>query len=85
MCSLVRFGIEYRQLYTFHFIEKGMFLQYAFKQSALCLIACLISSQQRSANKAEQQVLLVEFTLVVAPKETNQGALNQALRIATTE
>ena len=46
-----------------------MFLQYVFKQSGLCLIAYLISSQQRSANKAEQQVLLVEFTVVVAPKE----------------
>ena len=51
-CSPLRVGIEYRQLYTYHFIEKGMFLQYVFKQSALCLIACLISSQQRSANKA---------------------------------
>ena len=56
-------------LYTYHFIEKGMFLQYVFKQSALCLIACLISSQQRSGNTAEQQVLLVESTVVVAPKD----------------
>ena len=85
MCSPVSVGIEYRQLYTCHFIEKGMFLQYVFKQSALCLIACLISSQQRSANKAEQQVFLVQSTVVVAPKEKNQGALNEALRIATTE
>ena len=69
MCSYVRVGIEYRQLYTYHFIEKGMFLQYVFKQSALCLIAYLISSQQRSANTAEQQVLLVQSTVVVAPKE----------------
>ena len=46
-----------------------MFLQYVFKQSTLCLIACLISSQQRSANTAEQQVLLVQSTAVVAPKE----------------
>ena len=42
-CSPVRVGIEYKQLYTY-FIEKGMFLQYVFKQSALCLIARLISS-----------------------------------------
>ena len=70
---------------TYHFIEKGMFLQYVFKQSALCLIACSISSQQRSAITVEQQVLLVESTVVVAPKEKNQEALNQALRIATTE
>ena len=42
----VRVGIEYRQLYSFHFIEKGMFLQYVFKQTALFVIACLISSQQ---------------------------------------
>ena len=46
-----------------------MFLQYVFKQSVLCLIACLISSQQRSANTAEQQVLLVQSTVVLAPKE----------------
>ena len=65
----VRVGIEYKQMYTYHFIEKGMFLQYVFKQSALCLNACLISSQQRSANKAEQQVLLVQSTVVVVPKE----------------
>ena len=84
-CSPIRVGIEYRQLYTHHFIEKGMFLQYVFKQSALCLIACLISSQERSVNKAEQQVLLVQSTVVAAPKEKNQAALNQALRIATTE
>ena len=62
-----------------------MFLQYVFKQSALCLIACFISLQQRSTNTAEQQVLLVQSTVVVAPKEKNQGALNQALRIATTK
>ena len=68
-CSPVRVWIKYRQLYTYHFIEKGMFLQYVFKQSALCLIAGLISSQQGSANKAEQQVLLVQSTVVVAPKE----------------
>ena len=67
-CSPVRVGIEYRQLYTYHFIEKGMFLQYVFKQSALCLIASFISSQQRSANKAEQQVLLVQSAVVFAPK-----------------
>ena len=85
MCSPVRLGIEYKQLYTYHFIEKGMFLQYMFKQSALCLIACLISSQQRSVNTAELQVLLVQSTVVVPPKEKKQGALNQALRIATTE
>ena len=46
-CSPVSVGIEYKQLYTYHIIEKGMFLQYVFKQSALCLTACLISSQQR--------------------------------------
>ena len=79
MCSYVRVGIEYRQLYTYHFNEKGMFLQYVFKQPALCLIACFISSQQRSANKAEQQVLLVQSTVVFAPKEKIRGALNQAL------
>ena len=62
-----------------------MFLQYVFKQSALCLIACMISSQQRSANTAEQQDLLVQSTVVVAPKELNLVALNKALRIATTE
>ena len=84
-CSPVRVGIKYKQLYTYHFIEKGMFLQYMFKQSALCLIACLISSQQRLANTAKQQVLLIQSTVVVAPKEKNQGALNQALLIATTE
>ena len=84
-CSPVRVGIEYKQLYAYHFIEKGMFLQYVFKQSALCIIACLISSQQRSANKAEQQVLLIEFTVVIAPKEKNLGALNKALCIVTTE
>ena len=84
MCSPVRIGIEYRQLYTCHFIEKGMFLQYVFKQSALCLIACFISSQQLSVNTAEQQVLLVQSTVVFAPKEKNQGALNQALLVATT-
>ena len=64
----VRVGIEYRQLYTYHFIEKGTFLQDVFNQSALCLIACLISSQQQSANKAEQHVLLVQSTVVVAHK-----------------
>ena len=46
-----------------------MFLQYVFKLSALCLIACLISSQQRSANTAEHPVLLDQSTVVVAPKE----------------
>ena len=84
-CSPVRVGIDYKKLYTYHFIEKGMFLQYVFKQSALCLIACLISSQQRSANTSEQQVLLVQSTVVVAPKEKTQGSLNEALHIATTE
>ena len=84
-CLPVRVGIEYKQYCTHHFIEKGMFLQYVFKQSALCLIACLISSQQRMANTAEQQVLLVQSTVVAAPKRKNQGALNLALRIATTE
>ena len=84
-CSPIRVRIEYKQLYTYNFIEKGMFLQYVFKQSALWLIACLISSQQRLANTAEQQVLLVQSTIVVAPKEKNQVALNEALRIATTE
>ena len=64
-CSPVRVGIEYRQLCTYNFIEKRMFLQYVFKQSALCLFACLISSQQRLTNKAEQQVLLVQSTVVV--------------------
>ena len=44
-----------------------------------------VSSQQRSANKAERQVLLVQSTVVFFPKGTNQGALNQALRIVTTE
>ena len=39
-CWPVRVGIEHKQLYTYHFIEEGMFLQYVFKQSALCLIAC---------------------------------------------
>ena len=74
-----RAGIEYKQLYTYHFIEKGVFLQYMFKQSALCLIACLISSQQRSANTAEQQVLLVQSTVVVGcPQRKNQGALNHS-------
>ena len=68
-CSPVKVGIEYKKLYTYNFIEKGMFLQYVFKQSALCLIACLISSQQRSAYTAEQQVLLFQSTVVVAPKE----------------
>ena len=72
-------------LYIYHFIEKGMFLQYVFKQSALCLIACFISPQQRSANTAEQQVHLVQYTVFVAPKEKNQGALNEALSIPTTE
>ena len=62
-----------------------MFLHYVFKQSTLCLIAYLITSQQRSANKAEQQVLIVQSTVVVAPKEKNEGALNKALCIATTE
>ena len=85
MGSPVRVGIEYKQLYKYHIIEKGMFLQYVFKQSTLCLIVYLISLQQRSANTAEQQVLLVQSTVVAAPKEKNQGALNQALRIATTE
>ena len=69
MCSPISVGIEYRQLYTYHFIEKGMFLQYVFKQSALCLIPCLISSQQRSVNTAEQLVLLDQSTVVVASKE----------------
>ena len=50
-----------------------MFLQNVFKQSALCLVACLISSQQRSANTAEQQVLLVQSTVVVALKEKIKG------------
>ena len=73
-CSPIRVGIEYKQLYTY-FIEKGMFLQYVFRQSALCFIACLISSQQRLANKDEQQVLLVQSTVVVvvAPKEKIKG------------
>ena len=84
-CSPVRVGIEYKQLYTYRSIEKGTYLQYVFKQSALCLIACLISSQQLSADTAEQQVLLVQSTVVVTPKEKIKGALNQALRIATTE
>ena len=65
--------------------KKGIFLQYVFKQSALGLIVCLISSQQRSAKMAEQQVLLVQSIVVVAPKEKNQEVLNQALHIATTE
>ena len=51
-----------------------MFLQYVFKQSAMCLIACLISSQQRSVNMAEQEVLLVQSTVFVAPKKKDQGA-----------
>ena len=72
-CSAVSVGIKYRQLYTY-IIEKGMFLQYVFKQSALCLIECLISSQQRLANTAEQQVLLVQSTVVVvAPNEEIKG------------
>ena len=50
-CSPVRVGIEYKQLYTYHFIVNGMFLQFVFKLSAQCLIACLISLQQRSANR----------------------------------
>ena len=60
-------------VYTYHFIEKGMFLQYVFKQSALCLIAYLIWSQQRSDNTAEQQILLVQSTAFVAPKEKIKG------------
>ena len=50
-----------------------MFLQYVFKQSALRIIACLISWQQRSANKAQQQVLLVQSNVVFAPKEKIKG------------
>ena len=56
-----------------------MFLQYVFKHSALCLIACFISSQQRSVNKAEQQVLLVQSTVVVAPKEKIKGFKSGAM------
>ena len=72
-CSPVRVGIECRQLYTYHFIEKATFLQYVFKQSALYIIACLISSQQWSANKAEQQILLVHSLSLLPQKKKSRG------------
>ena len=76
-------GIE--QLHTYHFIEKGMFLQYVFKQSALCLIARLISSQQRRPTRPNNRSSSSNPLLLLPPKKKNQGALNQVLRIATTE
>ena len=79
-CSPVRVRIEYRQLYTY-FIEKGMYLQYVFKQSALCFIACLISSQQQGRATGPPRPI----HCCCYPQRKNQGALHQALRIATTE
>ena len=66
----VRVGIEYKQLYTYHFIEKGMFLQYVFKQSALCLIAFFISLQQQSVNMASSSNPLL---LLLPPKKKIKG------------
>ena len=77
-CSPVRVGIEYKQCTHIILLKNACFLQYVFKQSALCLIACLISSQQRSANTAEQQVILVQSTVVVAHKEKSRGVKSGA-------
>ena len=84
-CSTVRVGIEYRQLYTYHFIEKGMLFTIRIQTVGpvphymFDIVAATIGQQGRATGPPRP------IHCCCCPKEKNQGASNQALRIATTE
>ena len=70
-CSPVMVGIEYKQLYTY-FIEKGILFH---------IVAATIGQQGRATGPPRR----IHCCSCCCPQRKNEGALNQALRIATTE
>ena len=84
-CSPVSVGIEYKRLYTYRFLEKACFYNTCSNSRPCASLHIWYRRSNDRPTRPSNRSSSSNSLLVVAPKEKNQGALNQAQLIATAE